>query len=115
MRIGAYEHAMVYGPSHERLLAVLSEPTRLEALDAIWHGQEVCPCELMGLLVASQSRMSRHLARLTSVGLLTDRRDANRVRYRRNPKLRPAWAAIVDAVLAARSEKTRTPSRQKVA
>jgi ArsR family transcriptional regulator len=115
MRIGAYEHAMVYGLSLENLLAVLSEPTRLAALDAIWHGQEACPCELMGVLGASQSRMSRHLARLKSVGLLTDRRDAQRVRYRRNPELRPAWAAIVHAVLAARSEETRILSRQKVA
>lgn len=106
---------MVYHPSVADLLAVLSEPTRLAALAAIWHGQESCPCELMGLLGASQSRMSRHLARLKSVGLLTDRRDAQRVRYRRNPALPPAWAAIVDAVLAARCEATRLPSRQTAA
>ncbi|MFN7159403.1 MAG: hypothetical protein ACK4MR_12035, partial [Erythrobacter cryptus] len=35
------------------------------------------------------------------VGLLTDRRDAQWVRYRRNPALPPEWVAIVEAVLAA--------------
>jgi len=34
--------------------------------------------------------------------LLTDRRDAQWVRYRRNPDIPQTWVAIIDAVLAAR-------------
>lgn len=34
-------------------------------------------------------------------GLLADRRDAQWVRYRRNPDLPAAWVSIVDAILAA--------------
>lgn len=82
------------------LLTALSEPTRLRALQIVWDGEEHCVCELMDRLGATQSRMSRHMARLKAVGLLTDRRDAQWVRYRRPPDLPPAWVAIVDAILA---------------
>lgn len=106
---------MIHGPSIEDLLAVLAEPTRLAALTIIWDGQEHCVCELMDLLGASQSRMSRHMARLKAIGLLADRRDAQWVRYRRNPELPPEWVAIVDAVLAAQPDGGRTSARQKAA
>jgi len=106
---------MIHPPTTEDLLAALAEPTRLAALGIVWDGQEHCVCELMDLLGASQSRMSRHMARLKTVGLLTDRRDAQWVRYRRNPELPPAWVAIVDAVLAAQPDGGRTSARQKAA
>lgn len=106
---------MIRAPSIEYLLAALAEPTRLAALAIIWDGQEHCVCELMDLLGTSQSRMSRHMARLKAIGLLTDRRDAQWVRYRRNPELQPAWVAIVDAVLAAHTDGSPLPVRQKAA
>jgi ArsR family transcriptional regulator len=83
------------------LMSALSEPTRLGALRIIWDGDEHCVCELMQVLGATQSRMSRHMSVLKAAGLLVDRRDAQWVRYRRNPKVSPAICAIVDAVLAA--------------
>lgn len=83
------------------LLSALSEPTRLRALQIIWDGEEHCVCELTERLNATQSRMSRHMARLKSAGLLADRRDAQWVRYRRNPDLPAAWVSIVDAILTA--------------
>ena len=83
------------------LLAALAEPTRLAALRILWDGGEHCVCELMGKLGASQSRMSRHMAALRMVGLVTDRRDAQWVRYRLSADLPQATQAIVDAVMAA--------------
>jgi ArsR family transcriptional regulator len=83
------------------LMSVLSDPTRLGALRLLWDGREHCVCELMEHLGATQSRMSRHMAALKGVGLVTDRRDAQWVRYRRNPALSPVAAAIIDAVIAA--------------
>jgi len=44
--------------------------------------------------------MSRHMAALRTVGLVTDRRDAQWVRYRLAADLPPATRAIVDAVMA---------------
>ncbi|MCJ2177373.1 ArsR/SmtB family transcription factor [Novosphingobium album (ex Hu et al. 2023)] len=83
------------------LLSALAEPTRLRALQIVWDGEEHCVCELMDRLGSTQSRMSRHMTRLKTVGLLIDRRDAQWVRYRRNPDLPASWVAVVDAVLAA--------------
>jgi ArsR family transcriptional regulator len=82
------------------ILSALAEPTRLEALRLIWDGNEHCVCELMQVLGATQSRMSRHMTTLKLAGLLTDRRDAQRVRYRRAPDLPTEIVALVDAALA---------------
>jgi ArsR family transcriptional regulator len=83
------------------LLSALAEPTRLAAIRLLWDGEEHCVCELMKKIDASQSRMSRHMLALKVAGLVIDRRDAQWVRYRRNPKLAPELVAIVDAVMAA--------------
>ncbi len=89
------------------ILAALAEPTRLAAIGLLWDGQEHCVCELMERLGATQSRMSRHMATLKIAGLVVDRRDAQWVRYRRNPNLPPSIVAIVDAVLAAMPDEKR--------
>lgn len=102
MRLTAYADVVNYsGMTHtSRVLAALADPTRLGAVRLLWDGEEHCVCELMEQLGASQSRMSRHLAQLRTVGLVVDRRDAQWVRYRRNPKLPKPLVRIVDAVLA---------------
>jgi ArsR family transcriptional regulator len=82
------------------ILSALAEPTRLAALRLIWDGREHCVCELMRELGASQSRMSRHMATLKAAGLVLDRRDAQWVRYRRNPGLPPEIISLVEAALA---------------
>lgn len=83
------------------LMSALSDSTRLGAIKLLWDGQEHCVCELMKKLDASQSRMSRHMAVLKYAGLVTDRRDAQWVRYRRNPKLPLSTVAILNAVMDA--------------
>jgi ArsR family transcriptional regulator, arsenate/arsenite/antimonite-responsive transcriptional repressor len=83
------------------ILSALAEPTRLAALRLLWDGEEHCVCELMKKIDASQSRMSRHMLALKVAGLVVDRRDAQWVRYRRNPALAQDVVAIVDAVMAA--------------
>lgn len=89
------------------VLTALAEPTRLGAIRILWDGGEHCVCELMAKLDASQSRMSRHMRALKEAGLVTDRRDAQWVRYRRNADLDPAIMAIVNAVLAAEQQAQR--------
>ncbi len=82
-------------------LKAISDPTRLAALAILWPGGEYCVCQLMARLEASQSRMSRHMKVLKQAGIVLDRRDAQWVRYRRNPDLAPELAAIIDAVMNA--------------
>lgn len=84
-----------------RILSALSEPTRLGAMQIVCDGGEHCVCELMERLNATQSRMSRHMGVLKSVGLVVDRRDAQWVRYRCNPDLPQSIQRIIDAVLDA--------------
>jgi ArsR family transcriptional regulator len=82
------------------VLQALAEPTRMAAIRLLWNGDEHCVCELMQQLGATQSRMSRHMAQLRRAGLVVDRRDAQWIRYRRNPGLSPTISAVVDAALA---------------
>lgn len=85
----------------QEFLIAIADPTRRAALSIIWSGGEHCVCELMARLDASQSRMSRHMKILGQAGLVVSRRDAQWVRYRRNPDLAPEYAAIIDSVMAA--------------
>ncbi|MBN9669064.1 ArsR/SmtB family transcription factor [Roseibium aggregatum] len=83
------------------VLSALAEPTRLEAIRILNDGDEHCVCELMKVIGASQSRMSRHMQVLKQAGLVVDRRDAQWVRYRLSADLTPEVKAVVDAVMAA--------------
>lgn len=88
----------------EKLVAflnALSDPTRLGAARLLADGREHCVCELMDLLGATQSRMSRHMGVLKAAGIVTDRRDAQWVRYRRSPELSSEFDEILDAVVRA--------------
>lgn len=85
----------------QHVLTAICDPTRRAALAILWDGDEHCVCELMDKLGASQSRMSRHMKVLRQAGLVLDRRDAQWVRYRRNPDLAPEITAVIDAVLTA--------------
>ena len=83
------------------VLAALAEPTRLAAMIRLADGREHCVCELMAALGATQSRMSRHMQALKQAGLVSDRRDAQWVRYRLNPEMAPEIRAVLHAVLEA--------------
>ena len=90
-----------YALAMQEILTALCDPTRRAALAVLCDGGEHCVCELMARLHASQSRMSRHMKMLREAGIVLDRRDAQWVRYRRNPDLAPEIAAVIDAVLDA--------------
>lgn len=81
------------------ILAALAEPTRLGAVQILGDEGEHCVCELMKKLDATQSRMSRHMQVLKQAGLVTDRRDAQWVRYRLNARMDEAARALLDAAL----------------
>jgi ArsR family transcriptional regulator, arsenate/arsenite/antimonite-responsive transcriptional repressor len=82
------------------MLSALAEPTRLATIRLLWDGLEHCVCELMRELGATQSRMSRHMGVLKAAGLVTDRRDAQWVRYRRAGNIPDTVVALVEAALA---------------
>lgn len=90
-----------YGEVMQELLTALADPTRRAAVAIIWPGGEHCVCDLMMTLDATQSRVSRHMRILRQAGIVIDRRDAQWVRYRRNPELASDLVAVIDAILTA--------------
>jgi ArsR family transcriptional regulator len=74
--------------------SALANDTRLRCLVLLSRHVELCVCELTHALGASQPHISRHLAQLRELGIVTDRREGLWVYYRINPAL-PSWAAAV--------------------
>lgn len=75
----------------------LSDPTRLEIVGMLSHGER-CVCELQSALDAAQSRLSFHLRVLKEAGLVTDRRDGRWIYYAANREALDAIAAFAHAV-----------------
>lgn len=69
----------------------LSDETRLRCLTLLQQEGELCVCELTYALDAVQPKVSRHLAQLRELGIVTDRRQGLWVYYRLHPEL-PEWA-----------------------
>ena len=80
-----------------RRFHALSDPTRLEIVRLLSHGER-CVCELQDALGAAQSRLSFHLKTLKDAGVVTDRREGRWVHYSVNRAALDAVAAFVGAV-----------------
>lgn len=64
-----------------RALKAISHPLRLKILCVVGD-EEVCVQDIVDAVGTSQSNISQHLAILRDKGVLTTRKDANRVYYR---------------------------------
>ncbi len=83
------------------LFAALAHETRLRCILLLMRHSELCVCELMHAIGASQPHVSRHLAQLRELGLVTDRRAGLWIFYRVNPALAPWVAAVLGETAAA--------------
>jgi ArsR family transcriptional regulator len=72
------------------LFAALANDTRLRCLMLLMGHDELCVCELTHATGALQPHISRHLAQLRDLGLVSDRRAGLWVYYRINSAL-PDW------------------------
>lgn len=81
--------------------SALSDPTRLRCLALLAVEDELCVCELMHALKEIQPKISRHLASLRELGVVTDRREGLWIHYRLHPDL-PGWAHETLQLLARR-------------
>jgi ArsR family transcriptional regulator len=82
------------------LFAALANETRLRCLVLLLRHDELCVCELTHATGAAQPHVSRHLAQLRGLGLVSDRRAGLWVYYRVRREL-PAWARQVLEATAA--------------
>ena len=78
----------------------LSEEKRLRILMAL-HGQELCSCEISGLLDLTDSTVSTHMAILKRAGLVESRKDGRWVYYRLPKEAGPKVQAALNWVYAA--------------
>ena len=80
MRIIAYSAVMNYQQAKTRaeILKALAHPVRILIVNALSAGDR-CVCELAPLVDIDQSGLSRHLSILKRVGVVTERRDGNKV------------------------------------
>ena len=68
---------------HEaRFFKSLADETRLQILWLLMVKEELCVCDIMGVIGITQSKASRHLRYLYNLGLVTDRREGLWMYYR---------------------------------
>jgi ArsR family transcriptional regulator, arsenate/arsenite/antimonite-responsive transcriptional repressor len=65
-----------------RFFKALADETRLQILWLLMVKEELCVCDIMGVLGITQSKASRHLRYLFNLGLVTDRREGLWMYYR---------------------------------
>ncbi len=87
--------------SLELLFQALGDRTRLRLLN-LMAGGEVCVCFFVEVLDEPQPKISRHLAYLRSVGLVTTSRDGKWISYSiaapENAAARSAFDAVMEAM-----------------
>ena len=65
-----------------QLFKSLADETRLKMLWLLMGREELCVCDIMGVLGTTQSKASRHLRYLYHLGWVTDRREGVWMNYR---------------------------------
>jgi len=65
-----------------RLFKSLADETRLKILWLLLAKEELCVCDIMGVLGITQSKASRHLRYLYHLGWVNDRREGVWMNYR---------------------------------
>jgi ArsR family transcriptional regulator len=78
----------------KEFFSALANDTRLRCLVLLMQHQELCVCELTYAIGAAQPHISRHLAQLRELGLVSDRREGLWIHYRIHPQL-PDWGKAV--------------------
>ena len=91
-------HRMNISPNE--LFSALTHDTRLRCLMLLMQHEELCVCELTYAIGAAQPHISRHLAQLRELQLVSDRREGLWIHYRIHPDL-PEWVKAVLQATAA--------------
>ena len=83
------------------LSRALADQTRLRCVALLMTEGELCVRQLTDAIGVTQPKISRHLATLRSLGIVTERRDGQWIYYRLHPSL-PLWVRrILRATLPA--------------
>lgn len=81
------------------VMKALSDPGRVKVLKML-EGNELCACEIIGLLGLAQPTVSRHLKVLADAGLITGRKVGPWVHYRLAQSPPTPYARVLLAALS---------------
>ncbi|MCI1859702.1 MAG: metalloregulator ArsR/SmtB family transcription factor [Sporolactobacillus sp.] len=90
------------------LLKLLGDKTRLTLLSYLKH-KELCVCELVDLLNASQPAISQHLKKLRLAGIIKERKQGTWVYYSLNELVPNYVSVIIDSLPNQRVGSCRNP------
>ena len=79
MRLSGY---FINMKKEAELFKSLADETRVKMLWLLMGREELCVCDIMGVLAITQSKASRHLRYLYHLGWVKDRRDGVWMNYR---------------------------------
>ena len=79
IRLYGYKKSM---KKEAQLFKSLADETRLKMFWLLMNRDELCVCDIMGVLGITQSKASRHLRYLFHLGWVTDRREGVWMNYR---------------------------------
>lgn len=88
------------------VFSALADETRLRLVLLLAAESELCVCELTHALGNPQPKISRHLATLREMGIVSDRREGVWVHYRISEAL-PAWVQEILRTLVAALDKSK--------
>ena len=91
-------------PDLAELFAALAGPTQLRLLN-LMNGREVCVCYFVEILKQPQPKISRHLAYMRRMSIVSARREGKWMHYSIMKPKDGTAAALLDAALAALSER----------
>ncbi len=77
------------------MAGAFSDPARLRIANLLWHGQEVCNCQIEPVTGYLPSKISRHLGLLKRAGLLSERREGTFIYYRLKEPVGEVHAALL--------------------
>lgn len=80
--------------SPEQLIQAFADQTRLRTVLLLEQEGELCVCELMHALDVIQPKISRHLALLRDLKVVSSRRQGQWIYYQLTPEL-PSWASNI--------------------
>ncbi len=80
----------------DSIFVVLSDANRRRILALLRHCDELCVCQLMAALALPQPKVSRYLAQIRAVGLVSCRKERTWMHYRLQPDLPPWIVHLLD-------------------
>jgi DNA-binding transcriptional ArsR family regulator len=107
MHIFAYNQRMNFEQSkiYAEVLKTLAHPIRILLVGALTE-EDKCVCELVKVAKIDQSGISRHLAKLSQVGILSNKKMGKQVIYHlETPCILNAFGCALDVLKAATSKK----------